>query len=217
MGMRQCQPGVATGKEWAQPSQMETRAGREGPALLWVLEGAQLWPSPPLSARGWHRNGDEKWSKGVRKERQWERRHENLGGRGNPQMSVLHRWRISQFLIKILYVVGCKPNLAFWNTDVCYKFRVWLTPDRYRSTLILLLSAAVANGKQSGPARQVKRLLIDGNQPNPISCLSAILTCLFMANLGTGWAAGCSNCGEADGVESVAGHIPFLSRWKICF
>lgn len=144
----------------------------------------------------------------MRSERQWERRYKNLGAGRKPQMSVLHRWRISQFLIKILYVVGCKPDLAFWNTGVRYTFRVWLTPDRYRSTLILLLSAAVANGRQSCPARQFKLLLIDGNQPNPISCLSAILSCLFMANLGTGWAAGCCNCWETDGVESVAVIFP---------
>ena len=66
------------------------------------------------------------------------------------------------------------------------KFRVCLPPDRYRSSLILLFVAAVANGRRSCPARQFKPLLIDGNQPNPISCLSAVLTCTFTAHVGTG-------------------------------
>lgn len=125
-------------------------------------------------------------------------------------MLVLCRWRISQFLIKILYVVGHKLNLAFWNTEVCYKFRLWLTPHRYRSTLILLLSAAVANGRQSCPASQFKLLLIDGNQPNPISCLSAVHTCLFKANLGIGCTAALLCHWETDRVESVVGIFSLL-------
>lgn len=52
------------------------------------------------------------------------------GRGGNPQMSVLRRWRIPRFLIKILYVVGRKLNLAFWNTEVCYKQIQGLTYTR---------------------------------------------------------------------------------------
>lgn len=105
-------------------------------------------------------------------------------------------------------------------TSATNTFRVWPTPSKYRSTLILqLLSAAAANGSQNAPVCQFKLLLIDGNQPNPISCLSAVthlsIHSWFRPQAGL---LVCCNCWETDRVDSVASiHILMSSRWKICF
>lgn len=68
-------------------------------------------------------------------------------GGGDPTDVKYPRWRISRFLTKILYVWSLK-SLAFWNTGSLLQTNLGLAlpPDRYRSSLILLFIAAVANG-----------------------------------------------------------------------